>query len=264
MLGGSAGQFVTGPLINKGLSIQTFWIVIGVICFVISLLIFIITPKENKLEKEFTNTSLFIPYKIVFSNTQSYLSGIISGLLFAPTTIFAMTWGIAFFQQDRKVSYHDSVIICSMVPLGWVIGSPLLGWLSDTFGLRKPVLSGAILLMIFSFGQIFFLPGLVPGVISMLIFGIASGAAMIPYTIIKEANPENVKGSAVGAINFLTFGVTSLLGPAFSLYFGKTLKTTSDHTGHFKSAGLFFLSVLIVALGVSLLVKETGRGKMSN
>ena len=31
---------------------------------------------------------------------------------------------------------------------------------------------------------------------------------MIPYTMIKEGNPDEVKGSATGGINFITFGVT--------------------------------------------------------
>ena len=36
---------------------------------------------------------------------------------------------------------------------------------------------------------------------------------MIPYTIIKEANRPEHKGTATGVINFLNFSVTALLGP---------------------------------------------------
>ncbi|WP_200837102.1 MFS transporter [Dyadobacter sp. 3J3] len=261
MLGGFAGQFVSGPLIQNGLSLKSFWTTIAVICFFIGLLLFSITPSENKRDSEHSKGGLLAPYKIVFSNAQSYLSGIISGLLFAPTTIFAMTWGVAFFQQDRNVSYHDAVLICSMVPLGWCFGSPLLGWLTDKIGKRKPVLIGGIIIMIVSFGQLFLLPQILPSVVSMFIFGTASGAAMIPYTIIKEANPENVKGSATGGINFITFGVTSLLGPLFSSWIGKTLTTTTNHSAHFKSAGFFFLTILLIAAGTSFLIKETGHEK---
>ena len=60
--------------------------------------------------------------------------------------------------------------------------------------------------------------------VACLIFGIASGAAMIPYTIIKEVNPDEVKGSATGAINFLTFGVTALIGPIFADLLGKGIR----------------------------------------
>ncbi|MCO5948604.1 MFS transporter [Mucilaginibacter flavidus] len=260
MLGGSAGQFIVGPLIQKGLHVSLFWIGIGIICGLLCIIIFFVTPREKKLAEEKSKgaLSLLQPYKLVFGNLQSYLSGVVSGLLFAPTTIFAMTWGIAFFRHDRHVSYSSAVLICSMVPLGWVVGAPLLGWISDKIGRRKPVLIGGSAVMMLSFAQLIFLPGLLPGVLSMIIFGIGSGAAMIPYTIIKEANPDKVKGSATGAINFLTFGVTALLNPVFAGLYGKSLMSATDHAAHFKFAGIFWLAVITLAILVSLLIKETG------
>jgi MFS family permease len=95
----------------------------------------------------------------------------------------------------------------------------------------------------------------------MFSLGVASGAAMIPYSIIKEANPDNVKGSATGAINFITFGVTTLLSPLFSRLFGRTLDGTLDKTNHFQQAGLFWIIGIAIAILVSFLLKETGSGK---
>ena len=48
-----------------------------------------------------------------------------------------------------------------------------------------------------------------------LVAGIASGAAMLPYTVIKEANPPEVSGTATGVVNFLNFTFSALLGPVF-------------------------------------------------
>jgi len=44
---------------------------------------------------------------------------------------------------------------------------------------------------------------------------IASGAAMLPYTVIKEANPPELGGTATGVINFINFTFRALLGPVF-------------------------------------------------
>ena len=50
-----------------------------------------------------------------------------------------------------------------------------------------------------------------------LVAGIASGAAMLPYTVIKEANPPEFSGTATGVVNFLNFTFSALLGPVFAL-----------------------------------------------
>ena len=254
-----AGQFVVGPLIRGGLATQSFWLILGAICCVIGVLLFLIIPRE--MPQVFHGspvTSMLTPYKVIFSNPQSWLTGTVSGLLFAPTTVFAMTWGIAFFQQDRQFTYNSAVLTCSMVALGWVVGCPLLGWISDRMGRRKPALAGGIIVMIACLAQLSFWPQLAPPLFTMLLLGIASGAAMIPYTIIKEANPDNVKGSATGGQNFLTFAVTALIGPLFASLYGKTLSTTSDPAIHFQQAGTFFLISTALALILGLCIRETG------
>ena len=178
-----------------------------------------------------------------------------------PTTIGDMTWGVAFFQQDRMFSFHDAVVTGSLVPLGWVIGCPLVGWLADRIGRRKPVLIGGAAVMLLSTAGIAFSTTHMAAVVGCLIFGIASGAAMIPYTIIKEVNPDEVKGSATGAINFLTFGVTACLGPIFADLFGKGIASTPNHVAHFRAGGVFWMASIVVAILLSAFLRETGHAR---
>jgi hypothetical protein len=50
--------------------------------------------------------------------------------------------------------------------------------------------------MLASGAGIFYLPaGVAPLYVLGLLLGIGSGAAMLPYTVIKEVNPENVKAA---------------------------------------------------------------------
>jgi MFS family permease len=241
---------------------QAVWIFIGVAALAVAVILVLITPREAKTVSAGTSESWFAPYRIVLSNPQSYLCGLVSGLLFAPTTIGAMTWGVAFFEADRHLNYADAVWAASAVPLGWAFGCPLMGWAADRIGLRKPVLIAGMLLMAAAVVQISFLPDLMPAALTLFIFGIASGVAMIPYSIIKEANPDKVKGSATGAINFLVFGVTALIGPVFASLFAKTLKA-GDPTIHFQHAASFWLAAVIAACVMSLLLRETGSARRS-
>jgi len=261
MLGGSAGQFLVGPLIKDGVYWNNIWIFFGIVGLALAVCLVLITPGSDTPEKSkpaASLLSLLTPYKIVLGNPQSYLCGFIAGLMFVPTTVGDMTWGVAFFQQDKHLDFQHAVTVVSMVPLGWVVGCPLLGWLADRVGLRKPVLIGGGLVMVVAIAQISLLPSLLSPIFGMLILGVASGAAMIPYTIIKEANPDEVKGSATGAINFLNFGISALVGPLFGGVFGRTLETTADAFAHFRHAGLFWMAAVLLAVVMSFFLHETG------
>ena len=259
MLGGSIGQIAVGPLVKGVITVPVFWYVSGLLVFVVALLLVWITPKEQRVEAAASPAAgILKPYKVVFSNPQSYLCGIVSGLLFAPTTIFDFVWGVRYLQEDIDFPYRSAVFAVSMVPFGWVIGCPLLGWLADHWRRRKPALALGTLIMLLCVLQLAFLPTLAPTWVTLLTFGIGSGAAMIPYSIIKEVNPDRVKGSATGAMNFLTFSVTAVLGPIFASYFGKSLGTTLDHAMHLHHTHLFWISIIGLALILTLFLKETG------
>ena len=89
LLGGSAGQLVVGPMIEHGVGVQVFWVGMGVVILVNAVLLYITSPKEQLAPhaQQGGLGSLLTPYKVVFSNPQSYLCGAVAGLLFAPTTI---------------------------------------------------------------------------------------------------------------------------------------------------------------------------------
>lgn len=261
MLGGSAGQFLVGPMIERGIGVHVVWIGFGAIILANAILLYFATPKEQfGLHAQGGGLgTLLRPYKVVFSNPQSYLCGAVAGLLFAPTTIGDMIWGVAGFQKGLQLSYHNAVVTASMVPLGWVVGCPLLGWLSDRIGRRKPVIVASSMIMILAAAEIAFQPFPIPVKIGMFVFGIASGAAMIPYSIIKEVNPDNVKGSATGGINFLVFGITAFIGPLFANQVGKGIGIGPNLTSNFQKGGLFWIACCAAAIVVSFFLRETGR-----
>ncbi len=258
MLGGAAGQFLVGPLLSHGVDWRFFWIFFGVTGVALAIAQFALTPSTSGSSGA-SGRGWLSPYRIVLSNPQSWLCGLVTGLLFLPTTIGDMTWGVAFFQHDKQLDFGRAVTVVSMVPLGWVFGCPLFGWLADRLGARKPVIVGGCVLMLATIAQIGLLPGLLPPMASLFLFGVESGVAMIPYTVIKESNPDEVKGSATGIQNFLVFGLSALVGPVFSHLLGKTLEGAGDHVAHFRNAAGFWMATVAVALVASSFLRETGR-----
>jgi len=252
MAGGSAGQFVVGPLIGAGVPWSVFWGVMGVAGLAITVLLYLLLPPSKPVTAVGAN-GVWRSLSTVFRNPQSILCGMIAGLLFIPTTIFDMTWGVRYLEQARGVDYASAVLRSATVPLGWMIGCPLLGAVSDRIGRRKPVIvgGGAVLLACMAwalYGEAGVFPPYVVGVVA----GIASGAAMLPYTVIKEANRPEDSGMATGVVNFLNFTFSALLGPVFGRMLGGTTLE------HFQRAFTPMLYGIVVAIVLTFCLKETG------
>ena len=267
MAGGSAGQFAVGPLIGGGMSWRTFWIGMGFVGLAIGALLFFLLPNEPEAEEDVgslkATTEAFFT---VFKNPQSILCGLIAGFLFIPTTIFDMIWGVRYLQEAHGFSYSSAVMRSATVPLGWIIGCPFLGFISDRIGRRKPVIIGGAVVLLASLAWILFGPtDVFPPYVVGLVAGLASGAAMLPYTVIKEVNPAQYGGTATGVINFLNFTFSALLGPVF----GWLLQHLSGgaqqrELAHYQATFLPLLFGVGTAIILSFLLRETGPAAQHN
>jgi MFS family permease len=263
MAGGSAGQFLVGPMIKNGLSWDRFWIYAGIAGLLISAALFILLPKDAPPVAKTgpgAGATLLKSLGRVFRNPQSVLCGTISGLLFIPTTILGMTWGVRFLQEARGREFEAAVTLAATVPLGWMIGCPLLGFISDRLGRRKPIIMGGTVMLLAVLSWVLFgNPQIFRGHAVGVLMGIGSGAAMIPYTVIKEANPPELGGTATGVINFINFTLSALLGPVFG---ARLVEMPQGDTGlalaHYQAGFKPLLYGVLLALILTVLLKETG------
>lgn len=262
MAGGSAGQFVVGPLLASGVTWSAFWVGMGITGLVISVVLFLLLPRRQATATR--NPAWFRDalgaLRLVFRNPQSILCGVIAGLIFIPTTILDMVWGVRYLQEAHGFAYPDAVLRSATVPFGWIIGCPLLGYLSDRIGRRKPVIAGAATVLLACLGWILYgPPGLLPPYVLGLIAGLASGAAMIPYTVIKEANPPKVSGTSTGVVNFINFTFSALLGPVFA---ARLFQPGQEGAALPLSSWQATFSPMLYGVGLAilltLLLKETG------
>ena len=264
MAGGFAGQFAVGPVIGSGFPWQQFWIIMGITGIFLGIILWVFLPEETTDEMpEKTLKSTLDAFKFVITNPQSLLCGFIAALIFIPTTIFDMVWGVRFIQDGYGFDYGEAVLRASAVPFGWIIGCPLLGYVSDRIGRRKPVIIGgtAVLLLCLA-GALYGRVGVLPPYSIALLIGIASGAGMLPYTVIKESNPPQLSGTATGVANFINFTFSAMMGQIF----GWLLLTVSHGSGKliitdYRMTFGPLLFGLIVAIIMTLFLQETGHSR---
>jgi sugar phosphate permease len=176
---------------------------------------------------------------------------------------FGGLWGGPYLIQVYGLTKAQAGHILSMIALGMILGSPLLGYLSnEIFRGRKPVLivSGAALMVLTGF--LSFMTDGIPLVGLYLIclgLGIfASAIVVIGFTTAKELFPIQITGTAVGLANLFPF----LGGALFQPILGYVLESRGGSGGAFTVSGyrqsfliLFFCAV--IAFFSTLFLRET-------
>ncbi len=222
-------------------------------------------PASASLTQKITLSQLFHGLVALLKNKQSWLISAYSGLAFAPVSAFAGLWGIPFMMQ--KYSLHKEVAagLVSIAFIGFAIGSPFGGWLSDRIQRRKPIMIIGTSVSLLSLATIIYYPGLsyLSLGILLLIFGLFSGFFFVSFAHIREINNPELSGSSIGFINMFDalFGALSepLIGKLLDLgwhgtmFKGARIFSTNDY----QSALIILPIAMTIALVLQVFIKET-------
>lgn len=212
MIGAVIGDNVMAAFVNshgwRNTVLYSTYLGIG-----LALLIFFVMRDRNDYSsktssKQLPATSfkaLWPEIVILVKKPQIWLNGIIGCLLYLPTSAFAELWGIPYLQTAYGFPREVATGAISMIFLGWAVGAPLAGLISDRTGKRcLPIIVGALISSLLSIILIYF-PGLTKVSIYglMLTFGIFSSVQVIVFAIGREISPGEVAGTAVAMTNML-------------------------------------------------------------
>ena len=191
----------------------------------------------------------------------AFVASAMSGPMLALGTLWATPYLMTAYGLDRP----NAAFLVSLMLVGWALGAPFSGWLSDRIRVRKNLLVISSGLLTLSLCAIVFIPSLpLPITIAVFILIGATGAAMaICFALVRENCPASISGSVTGIVNSLTVASGAVLQPIVGLLLDMLWDGTSDQTGRVYSASdyqsAFSVVLLVTAIGflVSLTLKES-------
>ena len=148
MLGAIGGQMPLSVLVqHMGWRIALEIIgMIGLVLGFIYLLVIRDKPSAQAQSSPIQPVYLLESLKVMLKNKQAWLLSLYSGLAFAPVSVFGGLWGVPFLETAHHLTKNQAALAVSSIFVGFALGAPLLGWLSDFLGRRKPILYGGTLL----------------------------------------------------------------------------------------------------------------------
>jgi len=143
---------------------------------------------------------------LVLKSRQNVLSGFYVGLLNLPVFMFGALWGIAYLETVDRLSNLQAATICSMIFLGFMIGGPIFGYVSDHIGkrvwlMRVWALLSLILVVILvqiHFTSYVVLLGL------YLLLGMIISVQNLAYPLVVESSARHVASSATAVISIIS------------------------------------------------------------
>lgn len=176
---------------------------------------------------------------------------------------FGGLWAGPYLMQVYNLTKAGAGNILMMIAVGMIVGSPLLGFLSEKiFQARKPVLliSSCILVGVW-ITFILFTDELNVPLLYLLFFLIgifASGIVAIGFTSAKELFPTQIAGTSTGMVNLFPFAGGAIFQPLIGSILDSTNKLGTIYSPQaYRISFLGFLLAASVALVSAIFVKET-------
>ena len=162
----------------------------------------------------------------VCKNQQTWIIGLVASALYMPTVVFSDLWGIQYVQGTLGVTKAQAAEVTGLLYLGWLVGGPLAGWVSDKLQCRrKPLIIGcAVSTLLFLCLLMFDIKSAALMGLILFFAGLSSSPEVICFVASLEANKPDAKGSAIAVINM----VVMFIGGIFQPIVGKLMQWGSQ------------------------------------
>lgn len=174
----------------------------------------------DKLKSDSKDIGFFKSLFSAMKNTQNWLCGIYTSLLNLPIMLLGALWGDLFLNQVHHLSIRQATVATSMLFFGTIIGSPLVGWISDTIRTRRmPMIIGAVFsLLIMCF--ILYVPqmSMSVAILSFFALGFFTSTQVLAYPMVTESNRPAITGTAMGLTSLLIMGGAAVAQPLFGYF----------------------------------------------
>jgi len=187
----------------------------------------------------------------VATSRQTWLIAIAGLGAGGPLLAFAGLWGVPFLQTVHDIDRVTAGSVTSVTFIGWGVGAPVVGWVSDRAGNRRVPLVAGLAVCVTALIGILALPGLPLWGVGVLCFfvGLGGSAQIVCYALVREHNPAQLSGTAIGLVNALVTGAGALFQPVVGWLLDRSWDGAMSNGARVYSAGDYYVAFSVLVAG---------------
>lgn len=268
MLGAAAGEAPVSFLVASVGWRHTMFIMAALFVVLAGLLYQFVYDSPDRTDrfevKPKSTVSIMHSLRRVLKHRQTWINALYAGFLFAPTAVIGEALGPAYLQFGRGLPAHASAFATGLIFIGWGVGGPLSGWLSDKIGRRQPLMIGSAICGLILISFLVFAPHITvfQAYALFFLFGLTNTGVAIAYAVSTELHHREVVGTAIAFTNMASILIGACMQPIVGYLidlvsgvraYNVELLLLSDF-----QTGLKLLPICsLIALVLAFMVKET-------
>ncbi len=157
--------------------------------------------------------------RVAASNRETWLNAVYGLSMTGTMLAFAGLWAVPWLVTVHGLERASAAALSSTMFIGWAVGSPLIGWLSDRASRRKVFQVGSGGAMVLSLLAILYIPGMPAPVMALLMFvnGVCASGMILAYGAARSHSPPEASGATYGLVNTGVVGSGAIFQPLLGL-----------------------------------------------
>jgi MFS family permease len=153
--------------------------------------------------------------RLTLGNRQVWLLAVVDAAMAGPMLCWGGLWSIPYLQQCHALPRQGAAAVTAVLLVGWGLGGPLGGWLSQRLDRRKGVLAAALAVAFLGWLILARMPALpLPALVLVYAaIGLASGGMLVGFALARALAPATT-ATAGGVMNTLMTCTGAALQPA--------------------------------------------------
>ena len=271
-MGMGSGMLAQGPLalFVEAYGWRTSLFMLGALGFILAIAIFVLVRNApfgsaDKKAEKVDRLPLLQVLKKAAQTIEVWKISLVAATMSGPMLVLGGLWGTPYMMAAYDLARPEAAFLVSLLLLGWAVGAPFGGWLSDRIGKRQPILICGSALLCISLTMLIFVPDLALS-LSVALFvltGLSGGFMACCFALVREVIPVQIVGGATGIVNSLTVASGAVLQPLVGLMLD--LQWRGDlqdnapvyNASDYRTAFILVLVSAVLGLIMCLRLKET-------